>query len=81
MPDSRLFPRDKTPTESIGKVGKRCPRKTRYPDKLSALMALSHMRAKGRSEKRIYRCQHCRGYHTTGRPMQARIKGWPLGLA
>lgn len=61
--------------------GKRCPDKTRYPDKLPALMALSHMRSKGRGEKRVYHCRHCRGWHLTRQPYRHRGKGWDLGLA
>lgn len=62
-------------------VGKRCTAKRRYPDLLSALKALGYMRAKGRTEKRVYRCNRCRGWHTTGQPRRWPENQWPMGLA
>lgn len=57
---------------------KRCTDKQRYPDQLAAMTALSRLRLKGRSEKRVYRCNYCRGWHATGRPRRMPSAGtWP----
>jgi hypothetical protein len=58
--------------------GKRCPQKRGYPTQLIAFKALAAMRRKGRDEKRVYRCPHCRRWHTTRRPLRMPLTGpWP----
>ena len=61
--------------------GKQCPSKRRYPSQLIAFQALAAMRQKGRNEKRVYRCNHCRGWHTTRRPRRWPEGQWHMGLA
>lgn len=42
--------------------------KVRYRDRLAALMALAklqHQDKAGHTERRLYRCLHCRGWHLT----------------
>lgn len=70
--------RDPQPTR---RTGKRCAAKKRYPDLLSALKALGYMRASGRTEKRVYRCNRCRGWHTTSQLRRWPEKQWHMGLA
>jgi hypothetical protein len=43
-----------------------CPTgKRRYPDRISAKLALASTGAAGRDEQRVYRCDKCYGFHTT----------------
>lgn len=51
-------------------------KKVRYPDSLSAKMALSTLRRVSDRERvpsREYSCQHCKGWHLTSQPKKNKV--------
>lgn len=52
-------------------AGRPCYKKTRYPDKLAAMIALARTSSpsgkKHRRERRYYRCPDCGGFHLTSK--------------
>jgi hypothetical protein len=62
----------------MSRGGKRCTDKRAYPTQIAAFKSLGAMRSKGRAERRIYRCQHCRAWHLTCAPLRLPPVGpWP----
>ncbi|GAA4706200.1 hypothetical protein [Streptomyces youssoufiensis] len=42
--------------------------KIRYRDRIEAKLAMAGAGRKGRDEQRVYRCEHCHGFHLTSTP-------------
>lgn len=63
-------------------MGRPCPRwptKVRYRNERRAVTALARLVQAGMGQKRIYRCGHCGGWHTTSQATRRRT-GEPTPL-